>query len=106
MPGDGPKGIEVEAISSNFVPAFRAGVSMIPVGDEAVILDESTGDMHQLDFTGTIVCSLFDGARSIQGMVGILAELFIADSEVVERDVVAMVQSLGRQRLLDGVAGG
>ena len=93
------------AISVGFVPRFRELVAVVPVQDEAVIFEEDTGALHQLDPIATVVCSLFDGHRAIHQIVAELVAAFGADRSVVETDVLALARDLGEKGLFTDVKG-
>ena len=94
-----------DTIDVDFVPRFREGVTAIPVQDEAILHEEATGSLHQLDQIAAMVCSLFDGRTSIEGVVSELATAFRADPEVVRPDVLALTRDLGTKGLLEGIQG-
>lgn len=93
----------VDAGDPAFVPRFRAGVAAIPVADEAVLYEEDTGALHQLDPIATVVCGMFDGRTSTGQAVDELAAAFGADRDVVEADVLRLVRQLAGVGLLDGL---
>lgn len=97
--------LQPDAIGPRYVPGLRDGVTVVPVADEAVLYEEDTGRLHQLDAIATVIVGLFDGHATIEQTVTELAEAFGADRDVVERDVLALVQDLGRKGLFDDVAG-
>ena len=94
-----------ETIDGSFVPRFRAAVVTVPVQKEAVLYEEDTGALHQLDPIGTIVCGMFDGRTPIEQLVGELAAAFEADPAVIATDVLSLVRDLGGKGLLDDVQG-
>jgi hypothetical protein len=97
--------IEPADIGPEFAPSFRDGVTNVAVKDEAVLYDEATGDLHQLDAIAALVCRFFDGFTSIRDAATELAEAFGEDREVIERDVLEMTRQLGQKGLLVGVQG-
>ena len=92
-------------IDTGFVPRFRADVVTIDVGDEAVLYEETTGALHQLDPIGAVVCAFFDGRTSIEDTVAELAAAYSADPATIEADVLELTRGLGRRGLLEGVQG-
>lgn len=94
-----------DRLTSDFVPHLHEAMVMVEVADEAVLYDESSGHLHQLDAIGTVVCALFDGETTIRAMADDLAEAFGASRNTVEHDVLEMVRELGRAGVLAGVAG-
>ena len=97
--------LDPDAIGPAFVPGLRDQVVVVPVKDEAVLYEEDTGRLHQLDPIATIVVGLFDGQSSLDQTVTELAAAFGADREVVQNDVLALARDLGRKGLFDGVEG-
>ena len=97
--------LEPAAIDPEFVPRFREPVVLVPVQDEAVLYEQDTGRIHQLDPIGTMVSGCFDGASSIAAIVDDLAEAFAADRVVIEADVLEFARRVGRLGVLEGVEG-
>jgi len=87
-------------ISVDFVPRFREQVVAVPVQDEAVLYEEDTGALHQLDQIATIVCNLFDGHHAIEQITDDLVAAFGADRSVIQEDVLALARDLGQKGLL------
>jgi len=94
-----------ESIDPAYVPRFRDDVVTVPVKDEAVLYEEETGRLHQLDPVGVIVCSLFDARTSLAGVVDQLVEAFAGDRDVIEGDVLRLARELGRLGLFPDVQG-
>jgi hypothetical protein len=98
-------GLDPDAIDAGFVPRFREDVVELPMDDELVLFDESTGQLHQLDRIATVTCSFVDGRMSLDAAIEELSAVFEAEHEAIAKDVVALFQRLGRLGLLEGVAG-
>ncbi len=86
-------------IDVDFVPRFRDQLVLVPVQNEAVLYEEDTGAMHQLDPIATVVCGLFDGKRSLMQLVNELSTAFETDRAMIETDVLSLVRTLGRKGL-------
>lgn len=97
--------IDVECISADFAPLLREDVTPIPVEDEALLYDERSGTMHQLNRTAAVVCSLFDGRVKLVELIADVVEVFEGDPQQIETEVMAMARELGRKGLLVGVLG-
>jgi len=95
----------VSAIDPSFVPRFRDEVAFVPVKDEALLYVERTGQLHQLDPIGTVICQVFDGDTSVDAAADTLADVFQAPSEQVAVDVLEFARRLGGYGLLDGITG-
>jgi hypothetical protein len=92
-----------EVIGPGFVPRFHDGVAFVPVGDEGLLYVEATGELHQLDAIGTVICQVFDGATSIALAATELAHAFDTPRDQVESDVLAFAARLGGYGLLEGL---
>ncbi len=97
--------MDSETIDSGFVPRLRSGVELVAMQDEAVLFEEETGRLHQLDPIASLVCRCFDGETSIASVAKELGEGFGEEPSAIERDVLAMVTQLGRLGLLEGIDG-
>lgn len=91
------------SLEPSFVPRFRAEVAFVPVADEALLYVEETGELHQLDAIGALICRMFDGATSIEGAARELAAAFDAPREQVAADVLAFAERLAGYGLLEGI---
>ena len=89
-------------IDAGTVPRPRAGVVMVPVGDEAVLLDERSGDLHALDPLATLMWQCFDGSSSLGEIVLDVAEVFAVEQGQALRDLLQLVADLGTRGLLEG----
>jgi hypothetical protein len=98
-------GLDPAAIDRRFVPRLRGEVVELPMDDELVLFDESTGQLHQLDRIATVICSFVDGQTPLDAAIGELATVFDGEPDVIATDVVALVQRLGHLGLLEGVVG-
>jgi coenzyme PQQ biosynthesis protein PqqD len=54
-----------------------------------------------LDAVAADVLSLVDGIRSVDAIVAALAEKYLEDRAVIERDVIDLLDDLSRKRVLD-----
>lgn len=88
------------AVSTDLVPAAAEHVITVPVGDEAIVVDDATGQMHLLNPTGALVWQLLDGGTSVDELCTDLAEAFGAPRSTVVADVAALVQALLDSRFL------
>ncbi|MGH9223717.1 MAG: PqqD family protein [Acidimicrobiales bacterium] len=59
--------------------------------DEFVVYCERTERMHCLDRPASVVWALCDGTRTVEGVVGEVAELAGSEPDAVRSDVVATV---------------
>ena len=89
---------------STTAPGSRAGVRLVQVGDEAVLVDGWDLAMV-LNATGAMIWSRLDGHTTVHDLASALAEEAGADPDQVARDVAAFVELVGRAGVLDGVDG-
>lgn len=87
------------------IPRFRERVAFVPVGEDAVLYDEASGEIYRLDRAAAKVCRLIDGQTSIGVAVELLARTFHAPCEMIEVDGLAMVRDLCQMGLLAGPEG-
>lgn len=95
-----------DAIDPGFRAARRtdAAIAAVELEGETVVFDEDTGALHLLDATATTVWQCLDGRASLAELSAELAEATGAALDLVQRDVVDLVRTLGRRGLLEGVA--
>jgi pyrroloquinoline quinone biosynthesis protein D len=82
------------------IPSFPRGVRL--KHDEArqewVLLAPER--LIKCDPIATAILQLCDGKRALSDIVAMLAEQFKADTSVIERDVVALLQGLAEKKLV------
>ena len=71
------------------------------VGDEVVILDLASGTYFGLDAVGTRAWQLFGERRNLGQAVDIMLSEFEVTRDELERDMVALADSLHMQGLLE-----
>ena len=72
----------------------------VELDGETVVFVPSTGALHHLDATATVVWGLLQDGVSVDEAVALLAEAYAAPRDVVAADVAAMVERLGQAALL------
>jgi hypothetical protein len=97
-----PDRLRPDEIGDSFVPRLRDGVALVAVEDEAVLYEEGSGALHQLDAIATVVCNLFDGKSSVDVLVKKLVESFVGDPAAIKSDVLDMVRCLESMGLIEG----
>lgn len=75
---------------------------MVPVADEAVLLDERTGALHALDSLATLMWQCFDGTASIGEIAVDVADIFSVEELAALRDLLQLTSDLAARGLLDG----
>lgn len=81
-------------------PAVKASVAAVELDGELVVLDLDAGSLHHLDPLATVIWACLDGTGTVAEIVTDLAEVFGADQDMVETDVVALVERLDAEGLL------
>lgn len=75
---------------------------MVPVAEEGVLLDESTGSLHALDSLATLIWRCFDGVASLGEIAVDVAEVFSVDESAALNDLLQLTSDLSGRGLLDG----
>jgi hypothetical protein len=70
------------------------------VGDEAVIINLSTGDYYSLNDTGTIFWDLLDGERTVADCARAIAAEYDVEIEMVEADLLELAAEFEREGLI------
>lgn len=81
-------------------PARRGDVVAERVGDDVVLYDPVTADLHVLNQAAASLWVLLDGDVDVDAISRDLAEMFQASSDQVAADVAAALDDLGAQGLL------
>jgi hypothetical protein len=84
------------------VPVPREDLAVEELDGETVIYDERTGLLHLLDQVATVVWGCFDGEGTLGELADELSEAFGTDAARVGADVVALVERLEGDGLLEG----
>jgi hypothetical protein len=93
---------ELDTIDVDFVATPWAWIASVVLDGEAVLYDETTGRVHLLNETGSIVWQLLDGASSVGDIATAIAEAAEADVDAVTFDVVSLVRMLADLGVLVG----
>jgi hypothetical protein len=92
------------SIAGTFVPVPKATVEAVELDGQALLLDELSGNVVELDKVATLVWACFDGCSSIDELVADLSSEFLSDPDRVRSDVIALSIELGRHGMLEGFA--
>lgn len=90
-----------EALRLSDVPRLPRGVRLRfdeVRGAHVLLAPERAFD---LDAVAAEVLGLVDGMRSVDAIVAVLAEKYLEDRAVIERDVIELLEDLSRKRVLD-----
>jgi diacylglycerol kinase len=82
-------------------PKIRPDVTVQQVGDESLILDLTSEQIHQLNATAAWILSQCDGNTSIESICDGFADYFSVDAETAARDVAATIEQLHRVKVID-----
>ena len=96
--------IDPDHIDGTFVPIPRPTVVGVELDGEAVLYDEATESVHQLNPTATIAWSCFDGSGTLDELIADVASVYEVGAEVVHAGMLELTRELGRKGLLEGVA--
>lgn len=94
----------IPAVLLGTTPEGRGDVLFSEVGDEGVIFDPTTQQMHRLDPQARLVWQLLDGSATLEETCVEIAEAFGADLAQVRADVVSLVHDFTSRELLVGSA--
>ncbi|HEU5264824.1 MAG TPA: HPr-rel-A system PqqD family peptide chaperone [Gaiellaceae bacterium] len=74
-------------------PSMRDDLTTVELDGEAVVYDESTGELHHLNPSAAVVLALCDGTMSVDEMAEAVSEAF----EIPVGDVIDQVRAaIGR----------
>ena len=74
---------------------------MVVLDGEAVIYDDRTGDLHNLNPTATIVFGLCDGTGTIKELAADVAEAFVMPVSEIEPQIRGLVRQFRKAGLLE-----
>ena len=81
-------------------PRPRDELAIVELDGEAVIYDESTGGLHHLNPTATIVWSLCDGVSTTSAIAADIADAFGLPIEEISGQVTEVVETFASAGLL------
>ena len=90
-------------IDERLVPVRADGVHTVGVDGEAVLLDESTEQLHLLNPTSALLWACFDGESSIAEIVTDISEELELPRAMVLADTLALTRHLASEGLLANV---
>jgi hypothetical protein len=83
------------------LPKLRPDVTVQHVGDESLILDMQSGQIHQLNVTASWILTQCNGENSIESIVNDFAEYFSLDSATASSDVTATIEQLNQAKVIE-----
>lgn len=70
------------------------------VGDEAILIDLTTGAYYSLNDTGTMFWELIDGQRTIADCAAEIAKEYAVETDVVEADLLELAEEFASEGLV------
>lgn len=71
------------------------------LGEEVVILNLKDGVYHGLDSVGARIWNLLQESKSVNDILNILVEEYDVEPERCKHDLLALLEELGQQRLIE-----
>ncbi len=87
-------------VKINDKPWRHPEASYQEVGEEAIIINLSTGDYYSLNDTGTVFWDLLDGERTIADCAQMIAAEYDVELEVVEADLLELAAEFEQEGLI------
>lgn len=83
------------------VPKLTADVTVQHVGDESLVLDLKSGQIHQLNAAAAWILAQCDGEKSIESITNEFAKYFELDSATAAKDVATTVEQLHQAKVIE-----
>ena|ERR1017187_109621 len=83
-----------------YVPKRVDTLEEVPMGDEFILYDESSGKVHVLNKVATHIRGLADGTRSVGQIVDAIVETYAVDEATAEKDVKEILGKLSILNLI------
>ena len=77
-------------------PNIKPDLTVQHVGDESLVLDLRSEQIHQLNATATWILGQCNGQNSIDAIAADFAANFSVDPDTAARDVTATIEQLGQ----------
>ena len=81
-------------------PKVRDDLTLAELDGETVVYDDSTGHLHYLNTTATLVFHLCDGTGTIKELAADVADVYRLGEEAVEKQIRTLVGRFRRAGLL------
>ena len=82
------------------LPKIKSDVTVQHVGDESLVLDVESGQIHQLNATASWILEQCNGENSIESIAKDFAEKFSLDSGTALSDVTAVIEQLSQVKVI------
>lgn len=70
------------------------------IEDEALILDQASGKIHQLNTSAYFIWNCCDGKNTIEDIIEIVGHKYSSPSNAIENDVITTIKSLHELQLI------
>ena len=82
-------------------PKIRPDVTVQTVGDESLVLDIASQQVHQLNATAAWILAQCDGERATESIIADFAAYFSQDSATAANDVRTTLEQLRQAKVID-----
>ncbi len=82
-------------------PKIRPELTVQQVGDESLVLDLDSGQIHQLNASAAWILAQCNGENSIESIIRDFAAHFALDAEAAAGDVGTTIEQLNQVRVID-----
>jgi hypothetical protein len=82
-------------------PKIRSDVTVQHVGDESLVLDLKSDQIHQLNATAAWILAQCNGEKSIESITKDFAEHFSLNFEAASGDVSTTIEQLHQVKVID-----
>jgi hypothetical protein len=81
-------------------PQHNSNAAHQTVGEEAILINLTTGSYYSLNDTGTMFWELLDGQRTIAECAQLIAAEYEVEAEVVEADLLELAADFKQEGLI------
>jgi len=82
-------------------PKISPDVTVQQVGDESLVLDLDSGQIHQLNETAAWILARCNGESTLESIVEEFADRFSVDAETAASDVAKTIEQLMQVNVID-----
>ncbi|MDT8388495.1 MAG: PqqD family protein [Thiogranum sp.] len=82
-------------------PKIRPELTVQQVGDESLVLDLDSGQIHQLNASAAWILAQCNGENSVESIIRDFAAYFALDTEAAAGDVGTTIEQLSQVRVID-----
>ena len=81
-------------------PKVRSDVTVQNVGDESLVLDMESGQIHQLNATAAWILEQCNGERTVDSIASDFADIFSLELDDATNDVNAVIEQLSQAGII------